>query len=61
MTHIVNVQHILKNGITHTNSLNANPDYITIGDVCCLEITKQRLIDLGVDGKIIAIRPDYYF
>lgn len=32
MTHIENVQHILKHGITHKNSKNSNPDYRPIGD-----------------------------
>lgn len=32
MTHIGNISHILQYGITHRTSLNANPDYISIGD-----------------------------
>lgn len=32
MTHIRNIPHILKHGITHKSSANANPDYQAIGD-----------------------------
>jgi ssDNA thymidine ADP-ribosyltransferase, DarT len=32
MTHIGNIPHILKYGITHRNSVNRNPDFIEIGD-----------------------------
>lgn len=32
MTHIANIPHILQNGITHSTSVNANPDFIPIGD-----------------------------
>ena len=32
MVHIDNVPHILKNGITHRHSKNADTNYIQIGD-----------------------------
>ncbi len=32
MTHIENIPHIIQNGITHKNSLNANLNYKAIGD-----------------------------
>jgi len=32
MTHIGNVEHILKNGVTHRTSANSNLEYIPIGD-----------------------------
>ena len=32
MTHIENISHILKHGITHRSSANANPSYVPIGD-----------------------------
>jgi hypothetical protein len=31
MTHIKNIPHILKNGITHQNSVNSNKSYVSIG------------------------------
>lgn len=49
MTHIKNIPHILKNGITHKNALNSNQDYITIGDLSLIETrnNKQVTIDNG--------------
>lgn len=32
MTHIKNIEHILTYGITHQESINNNPNYISIGD-----------------------------
>ena len=32
MTHIDNIPHILQYGITHSDSINANPDFVPIGD-----------------------------
>lgn len=32
MTHIENIPHILQNGITHSKSENANPNFMSIGD-----------------------------
>jgi hypothetical protein len=31
MTHIENIPHILRHGITHFSSHNANPDFVPIG------------------------------
>ncbi|MDR0738503.1 MAG: DUF4433 domain-containing protein, partial [Prevotellaceae bacterium] len=49
MTHIENIPHILKYGITHKSSPNANPDYVTIGDVSLIgtRATKQVKINNG--------------
>lgn len=49
MTHIDNIQYILKNGITHKNSHNSNPNYISIGDVSLIDnrSTKMVIIDNG--------------
>lgn len=32
MTHIENIPHVLQYGITHSQSANANPAYVPIGD-----------------------------
>lgn len=32
MTHIENIPHVLKFGITHSSSINANPNFVSIGD-----------------------------
>lgn len=49
MTHIENIPHILKNGITHKNSKNCNIDYIDIGDASLIynRSIKEVLIDNG--------------
>ena len=49
MTHIDNIEHILKSGITHRNSPNHNPQYVTIGDISLIETrdTKQVRVDNG--------------
>ncbi len=49
MTHIDNIEHILKNGITHKNSPNHNPGYVTIGDISLINTrdTKQVTVDNG--------------
>lgn len=49
MTHIENIPHILKNGITHKNSLNRNPNFVNIGDVSLIDTrsTKTTSVDNG--------------
>ena len=50
MTHIQNIPHILKYGITHKNSPNANPNYVDIGDISLMSTrsAKKVYIDNGV-------------
>lgn len=49
MTHIDNIPYILQNGITHKNSPNSNPNFISIGDVSLIDTrrTKRVSIDNG--------------
>ncbi len=49
MTHIENVPHILRYSITHKNSSNANPNFITIGDISLIDkrSTKEVSVDNG--------------
>ncbi len=49
MTHIENVTHILQYGITHKNSFNSNPNFITIGDISLIDTrsTKEVSVDNG--------------
>jgi len=49
ITHIDNIEHVLQNGITHRNSPNHNPNYITIGDLNLINTrdTKQVTVDNG--------------
>jgi hypothetical protein len=44
MTHIKNIPHILKYGITHKNSPNSNPDFITIGDVSLIDNRENKSV-----------------
>jgi hypothetical protein len=47
MTHIENIPHILKHGITHKNSPNANPDYVTIGDVSLIGTRAAKQVKIS--------------
>lgn len=49
MTHIRNIPHILKFGITHKDSSNSNPNFITIGDVSLIDTrsNKEVIVDNG--------------
>ncbi|GHV69339.1 hypothetical protein FACS1894199_17860 [Bacteroidia bacterium] len=50
MTHVENIPHILRHGITHRNSPNANPSYVIIGDTSLINTraTKQVQITNGI-------------
>ncbi|GAB6011453.1 type II toxin-antitoxin system toxin DNA ADP-ribosyl transferase DarT [Viscerimonas tarda] len=53
MTHIENIPHILQYGITHKNSLNANSDYITIGDKSLIDTRSAKQIHIEEGETII--------
>lgn len=44
MTHIRNIPYILQHGITHKNSPNANPDYVSIGDGSLISTRDEKRI-----------------
>jgi hypothetical protein len=44
MTHIENILHILQYGITHKNSPNANPNFITIGDTSLIDTRSSKTV-----------------
>lgn len=46
MTHIDNIPHILQYGITHRNSLNANPNFISIGDLSLINTRDQKQVTI---------------
>jgi len=58
MTHLVNIPHILKNGITHFNSDNANPDFKPIGDSSLISTRNDFLLD---NGKKLGDYIPFYF
>lgn len=49
MTHIENIPHILKHGVTHKESPCANPNYISIGDISLINnrVTRQVNVSNG--------------
>lgn len=47
MTHVDNVAHIMSHGITHRNSVNANPNYTPIGDSTLINSRDSFRLDIG--------------
>lgn len=52
MIHIDNIPHVLANGITHKNSINANPNYIPIGDTSIIDKRTNRIIPVNSQTSI---------
>ncbi len=48
ITHIVNINHILKHGITHINSENRNTHYVSIGDNKLISKRDSFIIPNGI-------------
>jgi len=44
ITHIENIPHILKNGITHKNSPNRNTQFVNIGDVSLISTRNKKIV-----------------
>ncbi len=47
MTHIENIPHILQYGITHSTSINANPNFMPIGDGSLIVTRNYFLLNNG--------------
>ena len=58
MTHIANVLHILKHGITHRTSANANPHFRPIGDSTLISTRGRFMLD---NGKTLGEYIPFYF
>ncbi len=58
MTHIENIPHILKFGITHSKSVNANPKFKSIGDSSLIQNRNNFLLD---NGKHLGDYIPFYF
>lgn len=58
MTHIKNIPHILQYGITHANSIHANPDFVPIGDKSL--ISKRSHSKLN-NGRYLGEYIPFYF
>ena len=46
MSHIDNIPHILKHGITHKNSVNANPNFKAIGDTSLIDTRSNKIVNI---------------
>ena len=44
--HIDNIPHVLQKGITHKNSANRNPDFVTIGDVSLISTRNVKRVSI---------------
>jgi hypothetical protein len=58
MTHLENILHILQNGITHTNSPNANPNFMPIGDGSLIATRNSFLLN---NGRLLGEYIPFYF
>jgi hypothetical protein len=58
MTHIENIPHILKYGITHPSSHNANPEFVPIGDLTLISTRNDFLLN---NGKKLGDYIPFYF
>lgn len=58
MTHIENIPHILKYGITHPESKFTNQNYIGIGDQSIIETRKDKVL---IEDKKIGDFIPFYF
>ncbi len=52
MTHINNIPHILRDGITHKNSPNTNPEYFQIGDASLIDNRNNKSVRIN-NGDIL--------
>ncbi len=58
MTHIENIPHILKFGITHSSSINASPNFVPIGDNTIISTRNDFLLN---NGKNLGAYIPFYF
>lgn len=58
MTHLKNVSHIVGHGITHRNSINANPNYEPIGDNSLISTRSTKKLP---NGTLLGEYIPFYF
>lgn len=58
ITHIENIPHILEYGITHSKSINANPEYIPIGDSGLISTRSNFKL---TNGRLLGEYIPFYF
>jgi len=49
MTHIDNIPHVLRYGVTHKDSQNANPNFISIGDLSLIDNRSTKVVRVDND------------
>ncbi|CAD7809689.1 hypothetical protein CHRY9390_02051 [Chryseobacterium aquaeductus] len=58
MTHIDNIPHVLEYGITHRNSINANKNFVPIGDNTLINTRNIRKLN---NGNLLGEYIPFYF
>lgn len=58
MIHIENIPHVLQYGITHRNSIKANPNFVPIGDS---SIISRRETKMLANGRLLGDYIPFYF
>lgn len=58
MTHIENIPHILRYGITHKDSRNANPNFVNIGDTSLINNRSSKKVIVN-NGILKGINPKF--
>ena len=61
MTHVDNIPHILEFGITHRNSENANPNYVSIGDSSLIDNRNSKKVNFDTESIILGDFIPFYF
>jgi hypothetical protein len=61
MTHVDNIPHILEFGITHRNSENANPNYVSIGDRSLIDNRNSKKVNFDTESIILGDFIPFYF
>jgi hypothetical protein len=56
MTHIENIPHILECGIVHKDSPNANPNYISIGDISLIDTRSKRSVSISNGNRSVRLK-----
>ena len=61
MIHIDNIPHIIKYGLTRSNSRNSDPNYIMIGDTSLIENRKHTILTIRNENINIGNYIPFYF
>lgn len=54
ITHILNIPHIMRYGITHKTSPHADPHYFAIGDISLINTRNSRQVQV-TNGNILTM------